>query len=47
MDPLGCLTHYLLAVLFAVLAGGFDAALLLGQAVGIIVAALLIVFARP
>ena len=33
--------------LFAVLAGGFDAALLLGWAVGIIVAALLIECARP
>ena len=36
----------LLAVLLAVLVGGFDPALLLGWAVGIIVAAMLIVFAR-
>jgi hypothetical protein len=36
----------LVIVLFAVLVAGFDAALLLGWAVGIIVAAMLMVFGR-
>lgn len=36
----------LLAVLFIVFVGGFDAGLLLGWAVGIIIAAMLVVFRR-
>jgi hypothetical protein len=36
----------LLAVLFVVFAGGFDTGLLLGWAVGIIIAAMLVVFRR-